>query len=81
MIQSNRDLYQNLNEIIRILNLSGEQEQAKQLEDALSISTVPSEVLGETRLVLINLKNTKLIEKLNLKIKIEKILQYLNSVL
>lgn len=81
MIQSNKDLYQEINIIVGILRSSGNDEFAKKLEDALSISTVPSEVLGEARLVLESLNSTKLPEQLSIKKQIEDALSYLNKIL
>jgi hypothetical protein len=81
MIQSNKDLYQEINIIVEILKSSGNDEFAKKIEDALSISTVPSEVLGETRLVLESLNSTKLPEQLNIKNQVENALNYLNKIL
>lgn len=80
MIQSNKDLYQEINTITEILKSSGNDEYAKKLEDALSISTVPSEVLGETRLVLESLNGTKLPEQLSIRNQVEDALNYLNSI-
>lgn len=81
MIQSNKDLYQEINIIVGVLKLSGNNEFAEKLENALSISTVPSEVLGETRLVLENLSSTKLPEHLGIKSQVEDALNYLNKIL
>lgn len=81
MIQSNKDLYLNINKIINILNKAGEISLAKQLEDALSISTVPSEILGETRMALKKLEKTAFVENLNIKTDIKASLDYLNKIL
>ena len=81
MIQSNKDLYQNINKIIAELKKAGQLEYAKQLEDALSISTIPSEVLGETRLALENLENANFVDNLNIRLDIKLSLEYLNRIL
>lgn len=81
MIQSNKALYQEINSIIEILNSSGNKEYAQKLSNALSISTVPSEVLGESRLVLKELSETALPIKLNISTKLEEALKYLNRIL
>ena len=80
MIQSNKDLYQEINIIVGVIKLSGNVVFVKKLEDALSISTVPSEVLGETRLALENLNSTKLPEQLSIKNQVEGALNYLNKI-
>lgn len=81
MIQSNTKLYQEINIIIKLLKSSGNDEFAKKIENALSISTMSSEVLGETRLTLESLNSTKLPEELRIKNKIEDALYYLNQIL
>ena len=81
MIQSNIALYQRINSIIDVLVSSHNKDYAQKLSDALSISTVPSEILGETRLVLEALNKTELPKLLNIKNDIEESLQYLNKIL
>lgn len=81
MIQSNKDLYQKINKIIEVLKSSGDQRFSQKLSDALSISTIPSEILGESRLAIFELKKTDLPEQLNIKNEVEESLQYLNRIL
>lgn len=81
MIQSNKDLYQEINNIIEVLKSSNDQVFSQKLDDALSISTIPTEILGECRLTLLELKKTNLPEKLNIKNDIEELLRYLNQIL
>lgn len=81
MIQSNTHLYQEINKIIAVLKQSGEIVYAKKLDDALSVSTVPSEVLGELRIVLLELNETKLLDELKVKIAVNDSLKYINTIL
>ncbi len=81
MIQSNKALYQEINDMIDVLKASGEQEFSRKLSDALSISTVPSEILGESRLAIVELSKTDLPERLNIQSKIDESLTYLNKIL
>ena len=81
MIQSNKKLYKNINEIIWILRRAHHFSYAKQLEDALSISTVPSEVLGEIRIALKELERAEFIDNLKIRSDIKESLDYLNNIL
>ena len=81
MIQSNKDLYQSINKIVGVLKKANQLRYAKQLEEALSISTVPSEVLGETRIVLEELEHTELIDNLGIRSDVKLSLEYLNRIL
>ena len=80
MIQSNKDLYQKINEIIDTLKNAGHNVAASQLEEALSISTVPSEVLGETRMALMDINSSELPKQLNIENEIQAALDYLNGI-
>lgn len=81
MIQSNKSLYHEINSIMDILKLSGNDAFAKKLEDALTISTVTSEVLGELRLALESLDSTKIPDQLGIKSNVVDALLYLNKVM
>jgi len=81
MIQSNKALYQEINSIINALKASGDIQFAKKLSNALSISTIPSEILGESRLALEELSKTDLPKKLNIESKVSETLNYLNTIL
>ena len=81
MSQSNKDLYQSINKVIYLLKAAGKFSCAKQLEDALSISTVPSEILGETRIVLEKLACTDFVNNLKVRQEINAILNYINNIL
>ena len=79
MIQSNKALYQEINSIIDILKGLGKEEFAQKLADALSVSTIPSEILGESRIALEELSRTELPDQLNIQTKIDESLKYLNE--
>lgn len=81
MIQSNNRLYQEINEIIAVLKQSGEVKYASKLENALSISTIPSEILGELRIALLDLKKSNLSEELKIKGAINESLNYIDAIL
>jgi len=81
MIQSNKVLYQEINSIIDVLKGSGNEKFARKLADALSISTIPSEILGESRIALEELSKTELPGELKIQAKIEESLKYLNEIL
>lgn len=81
MISLISELYKEMNKIIGILKSSGNAGFSEKLSDALSISTIPSEVLGESRLALIELSKTDLPEKLNIKNEVDESLKYLNDIL
>lgn len=81
MILTNKNLYQSINKIIFLLNEAGKSSYAKQLEDTLSISTVPSEFLGETRIVLERLTYSYFMENLEIKQEVSASLSYINSIL
>jgi hypothetical protein len=50
VMRDNYELFAIINEIIKALMTAGENDFSQQLEEALSISTVPGEILGEVRL-------------------------------
>ncbi len=79
MIQSNQDLYQEINKIINSLEELGKYSFAKELRDAFTVSTIPSEVFGETRIVLIKLEHAEL--PATLREDIKNVLFYLNKIL
>lgn len=81
MIQSNKDLYRSINEIIKTLKSAGKNKYASQLEEALSISTVPSEVLGEIRIALVKLNNSEFPKQLGIENEIQMALDYLDRIL
>lgn len=81
MIQTNKQLYQNINEIIVVLKKTNRKDYVTRLEDALAISTVTSEILGTLRLVLVDLSKAEFISHLSIQNKIIESLDYLDNIL
>ena len=81
MIQSNKELYEKINKIIKELNFSNNKIFANKISNAMSISTIPSEILGESRLSLSELSKTDIPGKINIKNEVEESLAYLNKIL
>lgn len=81
MIQSNKELYQSINKIINELKMVRQFHYAEKLEEAFSISTIPSEVLGEIRLVLEDLVQANFAYKLDSFEDIRFSLEYLEKIL
>ena len=81
MIQTNKQLYQNINEIIEVLKKANKKDDVIKLEDALTISTVSSEVLGSLRLVLVDLNSANFVAQLGIQNRIIDALDYLNLIL
>lgn len=66
MILSNSDLYVTVKAISEELQQAGEEQWSVALSDALSVSTIPGEVLGEIRLQLQRLRSSQASVKLDL---------------
>ncbi len=81
MINSNASLYNAVRAISEDLLNAGENEWSCALLDAMEISTVPGEVLGELRLQLEKLGRSDVSERLQLRGRIDEALRYLNAVL
>jgi len=80
MIRTNNDLYQAVNELIRTLDNTGEQELASGLHDALGISSLPGEILGEIRLQLRRLSES-LCSRIDIQAIVDDSVHYIDSVL
>jgi hypothetical protein len=79
IILSNKELYDAVRATISKLEVVGMKAAAKELQDALSISSMPGEILGETRLVLQKIENEPVSEDISYEISSE--ITYINSVL
>jgi hypothetical protein len=79
IILSNKELYDAVRTTISKLEAVGMQAAAKKLQDALSISSMPGEILGETRLALQKIENEPVSEDISYEISSE--ITYINSVL
>ena len=78
-ILSNKDLYEKVRRTILALQNSGMEQEAARLENAMKISSMPGEILGEIRLVLERIDTSVLAEQITFEIGSE--IAYINSVL
>jgi hypothetical protein len=81
MISSNQDLYNGLEKLSIQLERSGGKDQSAKLKDAMAISSVPGEILGEIRLELRKLSTTTLGKEAEFDKKIRDMLSYLDKIL
>jgi len=81
MIVDNSDLYSAIAALSQQLRSYGEEEWSSILDEALSISTLPGEILGEIRLQLLKLRASEVPMRLGLKWQIDDALSYLDHVL
>lgn len=81
MLGENADLYATVKSLSQELHQAGEEEWSRALRDAMSISTVPGEILGELRLQLQRLGRSDVSERLQLRGRIDEALRYLNAAL
>jgi hypothetical protein len=80
-LQSNKDLYDEVDRIATALVNAGETQRATDLRECLSISTVPGEILGTLRVNLQQLRREKAPTSLQLREPIDNALRYLDRVL
>jgi hypothetical protein len=81
MVSNNNELYDAIQALIRQLTSAGEEKWSAAMRDALSISSVPGEVLGETRLQLQQLRASPIVAQLHLEQQIDEGIRYLNDIL
>jgi len=81
MILNNNDLYQTIQFLSDQLRERGQEQYGSALIDALSISSVPGEILGETRLQLQTLRSRGIALGLGLDRQVDEALAYLDKVL
>jgi hypothetical protein len=81
MISNNEDLYKVIDNLCGKLLQSGEIEWSERLNNALYISNLPGEVLGELRSQLNSLQQIDVSEKLALKDSIREAIKYINKAL
>lgn len=81
MILDNTDLYAKIQALSNELREAGEARWSSELNDALVISSVPGEILGETRLRLQKLRACQIPSVLGLKWRVEEALSYLDGIL
>ena len=80
MISSNTELYVAVERLSKALQDAGQQQWGESLNDAMSISSVPGEVLGEIRLQLRNLRETQIPDRLGLTPQLSEALAYLERI-
>lgn len=81
MISSNTELYVAVERLSRALQDAGQQQWGESLNGAMSIGSVPGEVLGEIRLQLRNLRETQIPDRLGLTPQLSEALAYLERIL
>ena len=81
MIRNNTDLYATVQVLSNELHKAGEKQWSSALNNAMSISTVPGEVLGETRLQLQKLQTSQIPTLRAFKWQIDEALSYLDEIL
>jgi len=81
VISNNHELYESVGALSQQLRSCGEVKWSSLLDDALSVSTLPGEVLGEIRLQLLNLRHSEIPSGLELNAQIDDCLSYLDQIL
>jgi hypothetical protein len=81
VVLNNTDLYATVKALSDELRKAGEEQWSSALNDAMSISSVPGEVLGETRLQLQRLQTSQVPGLQALKWQVAEALSYLDKVL
>jgi hypothetical protein len=77
MVTNNQELFSNTKDLIEQLNILGDTNSATQLQSAMSISSMPTEILGEMRITAKEISkknNNDLIKK-----KLQLIIQYIDN--
>jgi len=80
-VSNNEQLYDLVRRLIQDLRTGGHDQAASDLEDALSISTLPGEILEEIRYHLQNLRSSTPVLDPNLRPPVKEALNYLASIL
>jgi hypothetical protein len=80
-LSTNSDLYGSIRVLSLELQSSGERGWSSALDEALSISTLPGEILGELRLRPRKLSSSNIPVRLGLERQIDEALSYLDHVL
>ena len=78
---NNTELYDTVEKLSKALQDAGQQLWSESLRDAMSISSVPGEILGEIRLQLRNLRGTQIPDRLGLNPQLSEALAYLDRIL
>lgn len=81
MLRNNDDLYMLVRELCRILSDLGGQELSEDLRDALSISSLPGEVLGEILLSLKRVRAHSIYAQCSVQGRVDEGIEYVRRVL
>lgn len=79
-MKDNAELFRTVDDIISYLKLSGRNDNAVRLEESLSVSTVPGEILGEIRLTILEISQERFNDQ-KIEQKVTSALEYLNDIL
>ena len=79
MFANNRELFDFIRSLVERLDAAGEFQWSASFRDAMNISFMPGEVLGELRYTLRNFRMTKIPEQLNLLKEIDAALSSLDE--
>lgn len=80
-ITTNKELYALVRETIALLRDAGELELANDLQGALSVSSLPGELLGEIRLALQRIRAQRVYERLDLRRHVDDGINYVDRAL
>ena len=81
MISGNHELYRTVERICQSLDESGERQVAGSLRDAMSISSIPGEVLEEIGAALNDVRRTRAYESPDMRTDVEDAINYIDRVL
>jgi hypothetical protein len=81
MFSNNKELFDFISSLIKKLQGINEDDWSEAFKNAMAISFMPGEILGEVRLTLINFKNTDLPKRLNLEQEINNAIKSLDQAL
>jgi len=80
-IRNNADLWASIDGLMAVLSAAGEPRFAAALGRALGISSLPGEILGETRLELRRVRSSPLYSRLDVRARVDEALRYIDSIL
>ena len=75
-ISNNHELYSSVREIAKALEDAGAQNLANELRQALTVSSMPGEVLGEVRLALQRVRSHEIYHRLNVRQHVDEGIEY-----
>lgn len=81
MIHSNQDLFRLVERLVQQLEDAGDSQEAMALRDAMSISSVPGEVLEEVRAALERVRGTTRYASAGVQADVEDAVRYITRIL